>query len=136
MQNYVTLGANDYALSCAFYDAVLATIGWRSHVEFPGWRAYSLEGRGEGLVVWVASPFDGQPATAGNGSMLGFAALSHEQVERFHAAALAHGGRDEGAPGLRAHYGPHWYAAYVRDPVGNKLAIVCNQPAACTSTQE
>lgn len=127
MQSYVTLGANDHALSCAFYDAVLATVGWGSHMTFPGWKAYSLHASGEGLVVWVATPFDGQTATAGNGTMLAFPALTHEQVDQFYAAAMAHGGQDEGAPGPRE-YGPHWYAAYVRDPVGNKLAVVCNTP--------
>lgn len=128
MQNYITLGANDHEASCAFYDAVLATIDWRSHMNFPGWKAYSSEGQGEGLIVWVAKPFNAEPATAGNGSMVGFAARSHEQVDAFYAAAIANGGKDEGAPGPRP-YGPNWYAAYVRDPVGNKLAIVCTEAA-------
>ncbi len=126
MQNYVTLGANDHETSCAFYDAVLATINWRSHMNFPSWKAYSSEGLGEGLIVWVAKPFNSAAATAGNGAMVGFAASSHEQVDTFYAAAIANGGTDEGAPGLRP-YGPNWYAAYVRDPVGNKLAIVCTE---------
>lgn len=124
---YVTVGAKDPATSHAFYDAVLGTLGWKSHVEFPGWRAYSEKGSGEGFVLWVAKPFDHAPPTGGNGTMVGFMAQSHEQVLAFHAAAVAHGGVDEGAPGLRPHYGPQWYAAYVRDPVGNKLAVVCNQ---------
>ena len=58
--------------------------------------------------------------------MIGFPATSHEQVQAFHAAALAHGGSDDGAPGPREHYGPDWYSAYVRDPSGNKLSIVFN----------
>lgn len=124
---YVTVGAEDPATSHAFYDAVLGTLGWKSHVEFPGWRAYSEKGLGEGFVLWVAKPFDHAPPTGGNGTMVGFMAQSHEQVLAFHAAAMAHGGVDEGAPGPRPHYGPQWYAAYVRDPVGNKLAVVCNQ---------
>lgn len=124
MNNYVTLGANDPAVSNMFYDAVLATIGWSSHRNFPGWRAYSDGGRGEGLILWVCRPFDGGPAGAGNGAMLGFAAPSRAAVDAFHAAAMAHGGGNEGAPGERPHYGPDWYAAYLRDPAGNKLAVV------------
>jgi uncharacterized glyoxalase superfamily protein PhnB len=58
--------------------------------------------------------------------MLGFAADSEDQVDAFYRTALAHGGSDEGAPGHRPDYGTHWYAAYVRDPFGNKLAIVHN----------
>ncbi|MCP3735275.1 VOC family protein [Sphingomonas sp. RP10(2022)] len=126
MNHYVTLGANDSDAANAFYDRVLATIGWASHASFPGWRGYSAGGTGEGLTVWVCSPFDGMAASAGNGSMVGFAASSREQVDAFHDAALQGGGRSEGAPGPRPHYGPDWYSAYVRDPSGNKLAVVHN----------
>ncbi|VXC94679.1 VOC family protein [Sphingomonas sp. AX6] len=126
MDHYVTLGAVDGEASNRFYDAVLATIGWSSHMSFPGWRAYSKAGAGAGLTIWVAKPFDGNAATAGNGAMLGLAAESRAQVDAFHAAAMANGGSDEGAPGPRPNYGPNWYAGYVRDPSGNKLAIVFN----------
>ena len=126
MNHYVTLGTDDAAAASAFYDAVMATIHWSSHAAFAGWRGYSAGGAGEGLTVWICAPFDGAPATAGNGTMLGFAADSVDQVDAFHRAALAHGGSDEGAPGHRPDYGPRWYAAYVRDPSGNKLAIVYN----------
>ncbi|MFM7444877.1 MAG: VOC family protein, partial [Tabrizicola sp.] len=73
-------------------------------------------------------PFDGNPASVGNGTMVSFLAQTRAQVDAFHAAALAHGGTDEGAPGLRPQYGPHFYAAYVRDPDGNKLNAVCYRP--------
>lgn len=126
MNHYITLGAIDETSSNAFYDAVLATIGWSSHVAFPGWRGYSDGGSGAGLVLWVCRPVDGASATAGNGTMVGFAARSTEEVHAFHAAAMANGGSDEGAPGPRPDYGANWYAAYVRDPAGNKLAIVHN----------
>jgi catechol 2,3-dioxygenase-like lactoylglutathione lyase family enzyme len=124
MDIYVTLGARDLAASQLFYDAVLGALGWRTHQSFDGWRAYSEGGRGEGTALWLCRPYDGQAASAGNGAMVGFMAASRAQVDAFHAAALAHGGVCEGAPGVRDSYGPNWYAAYVRDPVGNKLAAV------------
>ena len=123
---YATLGVNDLTRSTLFYDAVLATIGWASHTEFPGWRAYSRGGSGEGFTLWICEPFNGEPATAGNGAMLGFDAATYAEVEAFYAAAMTHGGTDEGAPGPRPQYGTNWMSAYVRDPAGNKLAIVYN----------
>lgn len=81
---------------------------------------------GRGFVLWVCRPFDSAPATAGNGTMIGFMAASRAEVDAFHGAAMRHGGSEEGAPGPRPHYGPDWYAAYLRDPAGNKLSIVHN----------
>ena len=124
MDAYATLGASDAATTATFYDAVLSTIGWAMHSEFPGWRSYTKGGGEGGFKLWLCTPFDGAPASAGNGTMIGFVATSHDEVQAFHAAALAHGGTDEGPPGPRTHYGPNWYSAYVRDPSGNKLAIV------------
>ena len=126
MSTYVAIGALDCAKSNAFWDAALATIGWASHKQFPGWRAYSEGGKGEGFVLWIGTPYNGEPATAGNGSTVGFFAKSHAEVDAFYAAALASGGTSEGAPGLRPDYGPSWYAAYMRDPTGNKVAVICN----------
>ena len=71
-------------------------------------------------------PFDGQPASHGNGTMLALTAQTRAVVDAFHAAALAHGGSDEGAPGLR--YSANFYSCYVRDPDGNKLSAVCDRP--------
>jgi catechol 2,3-dioxygenase-like lactoylglutathione lyase family enzyme len=89
-----------------------------------GWGTYEDEGRVQ-TALWICLPFDKRSATAGNGTMIAFKAKSWQQVDAFHAAALANGGRSEGEPGLRTHYNPDFYAAYVRDPDGNKLAIVC-----------
>ncbi len=124
MSVYMTVGAIDSAKSNAFYDAVLATIGWSKQTEFPGWRAYSKDGQGP--VLWVCKPFNGEAASAGNGSMIGFMASSPAEVDAFYEAAMTHGGTDEGAPNPRPHYGPNWYSAYVRDPAGNKMSIVYN----------
>ncbi|MBA4795135.1 VOC family protein [Phenylobacterium sp.] len=126
---YVTLGAEDHGAAQAFYDAVLATLGLKRQHEFEGWTGYGREGDASGQSVWICKPFDGQPARAGNGVMLGFYAQTPDVVDAFYAAAMANGGTDEGAPGMRPHYGDGWYAAYVRDPQGNKLACV-RPPAA------
>ncbi|OOG73526.1 lactoylglutathione lyase [Sinorhizobium sp. A49] len=126
MTVYMTVGALDSDKSNAFYDAALATIGWSKHTDFPGWRAYSEGGAGLGPVLWVCKPFNGEPATAGNGGMVGFMVKSRGEVDAFYDAAMAHGGTDEGAPASRPHYGPTWYASYMRDPSGNKISVVHN----------
>lgn len=126
MSVYVTVGAIDSAASNAFYDVALATIGWSVHADFPGWRAYSEGGKGEGFSLWVCQPFNGEPASAGNGAMVGFMVKSPAEVDAFYEAAMSNGGADEGAPNPRPQYGPNWYAAYLRDPSGNKIAVVYN----------
>lgn len=126
MTAYATVGTLDHAASVRFYDTVLATIGWSAHANYPGWRGYTLGGSGEGFLLWVCEPFNNEPATPGNGTMVGFMVKSQAQVEAFYDSALANGGTGEGAPGARPHYGPDWYAAYMRDPAGNKLSVVFN----------
>lgn len=126
MFSYVSLGTRDIARATRFYDAVLAPLG---HARIPDYdpegtsAAWGLDDPGPHL--WVTQPFDGNPASVGNGTMVSLLAQSRAEVDAFHAAALAQGGSDEGAPGLRLQYGPHFYAAYVRDPDGNKLNAVC-----------
>lgn len=86
--------------------------------------AFGLEA---GPKTFVGPPFDQQPAQPGNGVHIACLVGERRIVDAFHAAALAHGGSDEGAPGLRSHYHPHYCGAYVRDPDGNKLQAVCHQ---------
>jgi catechol 2,3-dioxygenase-like lactoylglutathione lyase family enzyme len=122
---YLTLGAADLQAAVAFYDAVLPTVGWSRFNRHPGFAGYGPGGRGEGQTLWLCEPFDGEAARPGNGVMLALSADSRAEVDAFHAAAVAAGAGDEGPPGLRPRYSPTWYAAYMRDPTGNKLAIVC-----------
>ena len=130
MIHYVTIGARDLAEGQAFYDAVLATVGWKRITTHAGAIGYGREGDRDpyGQTIWVCLPFDEAPAQAGNGIMLAMKAQDDAEVDAFYNAALAHGGADEGPPGPRPNYGPDWYAAYMRDPTGNKIAIVRNQP--------
>lgn len=79
-----------------------------------------------GPKTFVGPTFDGQEARPGNGVHIAYLVSDRETVDRFHAAALAHGGTDEGAPGLRPRYHSNYYGAYVRDPDGNKLQAVCH----------
>ena len=132
MLSYVYLGTNDLERATAFYDAVLAPLGMQRCITHDaewdqvsaGWGTYEDDGARE-LALWVGKPFNQLPATTGNGTMIAFSARSWKAVDDFHAAALAHGGTCDGAPGLRTHYNPDFYAAYVRDLDGNKLAAVC-----------
>jgi catechol 2,3-dioxygenase-like lactoylglutathione lyase family enzyme len=124
MIDYVTIGSNDVERAVKFYDAVLATLGHGRFSYSGGWAGYGVGGKKVYPTIWLCPPFDGQPATVGNGMMIALAAQTRAQVDAFHAAALAAGGADEGKPGLRR-YAPNWYGAYVRDPDGNKLACVC-----------
>ena len=132
MLSYVYYGTNDLERAIRFYEAVLTPLGMvRCVTHDPawdrvsaGWGIYEDDGRRE-LAFWIGTPFNQEPATAGNGSMLAFSAPTWRAVDAFHAAALVNGGRCEGPPGLRLQYNPDFYAAYVRDPDGNKLAAVC-----------
>jgi catechol 2,3-dioxygenase-like lactoylglutathione lyase family enzyme len=109
----------------AFYDAVFAALGGGMLMEVPkeytGGKMVIGYGRDQ-PVFWISE----QPA--GPGRHTAFAA-SRAQVDAFHAAALKAGGRDNGAPGIRAEYHPNYYAAFVFDPDGNNIEAVCHTPA-------
>jgi|SRR5580692_5995883 catechol 2,3-dioxygenase-like lactoylglutathione lyase family enzyme len=132
MLSYVCLGTNDLERAKQFYDAALGALGMQRCVtddsdwdrNAAGWGIYEDDGVRE-LAIWVGLPFDRQSARSGNGTMVAFRARTRAEVDQFHAAALRNGGTSEGAPGLRPHYNADFYAAYVRDGDGNKLAAVC-----------
>ena len=113
---YGTVGSNRLSEAKAFYDALFASIGIHALFEHPsGGRIY---GKNDNLIFGVLGPYDGNPATVGNGSMFAFAFRTRAEVDAFHAQALELGGKDEGAPGLRA---KGFYFSYFRDLDGNKL---------------
>ena len=120
---YVTVGTNDLARAGLFYDAVLPSLGYRRQKQGPDEIGYAGD-EDVRCRFWVVEPFNREPATYGNGVTIAFDAPTRASVDAFHAAALAAGGTDEGAPGLRPFH-PDFYAAFIRDPDGNNLGAVC-----------
>ena len=119
MFHHVSLGSNDLERSAAFYDPVLAAIGYRRIKRSDRVLAYGINE----VTFTLERPIDGNSAAVGNGTHVAFLAGDRAMVDDFHRTALTHGGRDEGAPGLRD-YDPNYYAAFVRDPDGNKIEVV------------
>ena len=130
MFSHVMLGTNDIERSKRFYDAVLGVLGAVEAVantNTTGQRR--LFYRHGGVTFCLTEPIDGQPATAGNGSTIGFKCSSPEQVQRFHDVAVAHGGASiEEPPGPRTGPSGVLHLAYVRDPDGHKLCAL-HRPA-------
>ena len=120
MIGYVTLGTNDLPRAVAFYDALIGGMGGKRFMETETFVAWVTNPEAAGLSV--TKPFDGQPATVGNGVMVALDAPNPAEVDRLHALALSLGATDEGAPGLR---GSGFYCAYFRDLDGNKLNFFC-----------
>ena len=120
MIGYVTLGTNDIARAAAFYDALLAELGARRIMEGDRFIAWGTSMSAPSLGV--ITPFDGQPASRGNGTMVALAVQKPEQVDALYGKALSLGATDEGKAGPR---GPGFYAGYFRDPDGNKLNVFC-----------
>jgi len=125
--SHITVGAADIERAARFYDPVLATLGLNRVKTFKIAIAYAPQGfSGIEPPFWVLRPHDRKPQHPGNGNMVAFNAKTRADVDAFHGVALKAGGSDEGAPGLRPHYHPNYYGAYVRDLDGNKLGVVCH----------
>ena len=122
MIGYVILGTNDLPRASAFYDTLLAEMGVTRMMEF-GERGFAWGTAMDKPMLCIMTPYDGQPATVGNGVMVGIAVESRDLVDRMHSKVLELGGTDDGAPGLRAEGGEGFYAAYFRDLDGNKLDV-------------
>ena len=116
MIGYVTLGTKDLARGAKFYDAIAKEMGIGRMMEVPQFIAWGEPGGAAGIGLTL--PWDKNPATVGNGTMVALAAKSKEQVDRIYEIAIANGGTDEGAPGQRFE---NFYAGYFRDLDGNKL---------------
>ena len=116
MLDHISLRVQDHSRAVAFYRAALAPLGYRVLMEYPG-----AAGLGAGMPdFWLMATE--QPL---NPTHIAFSA-DRATVDAFHAAALAAGGTDNGPPGLRADYHPHYYGAFVRDPEGNNVEVVCH----------
>ena len=129
MIGYVTVGADDLVLAERFYSAFLPNLGYGLEISAEG-LSFSISettdlGQGQ-PDFYVKPPFDGQTASVGNGTMVAFQVRTQAMVRALHAAAIAAGGRNEGAPGFRAKYTAHFYVGYLRDPQGNKIALFCS----------
>jgi predicted lactoylglutathione lyase len=120
MIGYTTVGTNDIKKAAKFYDALLGEFGAKRLMESDRFIAWGTAQ--DQPMVSVIKPFDGKPATVGNGVMVALAAKNKAQVDAIHKKALSLGGKDEGAPGDR---GGGFYAAYFRDLDGNKMNAFC-----------
>ena len=122
MYSHMMVGTNDIEKSKTFYDAVFGALGGKPAITDPKGRLIYLHNGG---VFLVTPPIDGQPATVGNGSTIGFAVTSTEQADAWHAAGVAAGGKAiEDPPGWREGGGSKLYLAYLRDPDGNKVCTM------------
>jgi catechol 2,3-dioxygenase-like lactoylglutathione lyase family enzyme len=128
--DHVSIGVANIRRSKAFYDAVLAPIGFTPimPVEIKGQLVGVGYGEAEHPRFWIQLPINGQPATRGNGFHMAFTAPTRAAVDAFYLAALAQGGVDDGRPALRSEYSPSYYAAFVLDPDGNKIEAVNHAP--------
>ncbi|MEA2697695.1 MAG: hypothetical protein QOI66_1966 [Myxococcales bacterium] len=122
MLDHVSLRVQDLDRALAFYKPALAAIGYEVLMEFPGTVGMGTGGKPD---LWISQT--DQPVSPIHIAL----SSTRPSVDAFHAAATAAGGSDNGSPGLRADYHPHYYAAFVRDPDGNNIEIVCHEdPAA------
>ena len=122
MIDHVILNVQDYRASRDFYAPTLAALGFEVVMEFDDGAAFGHGGKPE---FWIA-----QREPVSGGTHVAFHVDVRTDVDAFHAAALAAGGRDHGAPGVREHYHPSYYGAFVLDPDGNNIEAVCHEPPA------
>ncbi len=125
MLHHLSFAVTDIARSAAFYDAVLAPLGYGRVWEDETFVGYGNE---PGQDVFALKLRPGNTSVPGDGFHVAFAAPSREAVGAFYEAALAHGGTDNGGPGLHAEYGPGYFAAFVIDPDGYRIeAVICGE---------
>ena len=122
MFDHVGLNVRDYQASRAFYEQALAPLGFGVVMAFEEWNAAGF-GTVDKPEFWIA-----QREPAGTGTHIAFQCEDRATVDAFHAAALAAGGTDNGPPGVREHYHPTYYGAFVHDLDGNNVEAVCHRP--------
>jgi len=118
--DHLCLAVEDFERSNAFYERVLAPLGIEKIAEMQGWAGFGRNGKPE---FWFGQGPELQPPLH-----FAFSAENRAQVRDFHAAAIAAGATDNGAPGVRDHYHPHYYGAFVLDPDGHNIEAVCHVP--------
>jgi catechol 2,3-dioxygenase-like lactoylglutathione lyase family enzyme len=123
MLNHVSIGVRDIARSKRFYDAALEPLGYRCLSSGDDYLGYGSKH----AFLWIHQTSSPVPANKDSGLHFCFDAPTRPGVDRFHAAALASGGQDNGKPGLRTDYGPDYYAAFVVDPDGYRLEAYCGK---------
>ena len=122
MFSHVMIGANDIKASKVFYDAILGELGHKPGVIDEKGRCFYFTKSG---IFALTPPINGEPASHGNGTTIGFSAVSGAQADAWHASGLANGGENcEDAPGVREVGGGQLYLAYLRDPSGNKICAL------------
>ena len=130
MIDHIGIIVTDFPDSRAFYEKALAPIGYAMLMELgpeiTGTVRVAGFGEQQKPDFWISEAAPGK--TAGNGVHVALRVSSRAQVDAFHAAALAAGGRDNGAPGIRAHYHPNYYGAFILDPDGHNIEAVCHDP--------
>lgn len=125
MIGYTMVGTADLARSERFYDPLMALMGQERCYCDEQVASWGRKDDDRAPRFFTGHPFDGHAASVGNGVMTAFLVASAELIDRLFDVAIERGGREEGKPGFRPQYGEGFYAAYVRDPDGNKLAFVC-----------
>ncbi|CAB3686175.1 VOC family protein [Achromobacter piechaudii] len=129
MFSHVCIGVVDFDRAFAFYSAQAEALGLslRFVDRASPWAGWQPAEGGRPLFV-ITAPYDGKPATPGNGQMTAFLAADRKTVDRCHALALSMGATCEGPPGLRPEYHANYYGAYFRDADGNKICVCVHDP--------
>lgn len=131
MISHICIGVTDFERAFAFYSGVMEALGLplmfaEPDKNYAAWKPSDAAGP----LLFIGYPYDGGPATSGNGQMVALLATTREAVDRCYAEAMAAGAQSEGEPGLRPQYHSHYYGAYFRDPDDNKLCVCCHAPPA------
>jgi catechol 2,3-dioxygenase-like lactoylglutathione lyase family enzyme len=128
MISHVFLGSDNLVRAETFYQPILKALGWKlRHADYENGRVIWQPSAGGRPFLILGQPFDGEPASVGNGTMVALLANDQEAVVAAYTLAMSNGACDEGAPGLRPHYHENYFGAYFRDPDGHKICVCCHK---------